>query len=78
VGRRRAEGSDLDRERESAEDRNPFRFIGDHDHLRRCGSDDFLAQQRRTTAFDQRQVRRNLVGAVHGEIKRRGFVEGRE
>ena len=65
----------LDRQREAAERGNPFGFIDDDDHARGGRGDDLLPQQRSPTALDQAEVRRDLVGAVDGEIELRRLVE---
>ncbi len=58
--------------------RHPFRFIGDHNHPRRGRGDDLLAQQRAAAALDQRQVGRDLVCAVDGQIELGRLVERRQ
>jgi len=65
----------LDRKREPAQRRHPFRFIHDDDHAGRGRGDDLLSQQRAPTALDQAEIRRDLVGAVDGEIELRRLVE---
>src|SRR3974390_2600672 len=73
--RTRADWCDFDRQRKPAEHVDTFAFVANHDHPRRRGRDDLLPQQRSAAAFYQREIRRDLVGAVDGEIERRRFVE---
>ena len=75
AGRRGAERRDFNRQRKAAEHRDPFRLVGDHDHLRRCRCHDLLAQQRPAAALDQSQIGRDLVGAIDREVEFRGLVE---
>ena len=58
--------------------RNAFRIVRNDDHLGRRGGDDLLAQQRAAAALYQCQVRRDLVGAVDGQIELRSLVERRQ
>ena len=66
----------LDRQRKAAEHRHPFGLVGNHHHAGGGRGDDLLAQQRPTAALDQRQVGRDLVGAVDGQVQLRGLVQG--
>src|SRR5258708_6840938 len=76
--RREPKRNDLDRQREAAESRDPFRIVGDHNHAIRRGSDDFFAQQRSAAALDQIERRVNLVRAINCEIEPVEFIEGRQ
>ena len=75
AGRRGAERRDLDRQRKAAKGRHPFDFVGDHDHSRGRRGNDLFAQQRAAAALDQGQIRRDLIGAVDGQIEFRRLVE---
>ena len=76
--RLQSERFDFDRQREAAEHRHPFRFIGNDDHARRCGRDDLLPQQRTAAALDEAEIGRDLVGAVHRQIKLGRLVQCRQ
>jgi phosphoglycolate phosphatase len=72
------ERHDLDWKGRMAEQRHPFAVIGNHHHAGGRGGDDFLAQQRAPSSFDEGEIGRDLVGAVDGEIEFRRLVEGGE
>ena len=55
-----------------------FEFIGNDDHARRRRRNDLLAQQRAAAALDEAEIRRDLVGAVYGQIELRRLVQGRQ
>ena len=75
-GRLQAETVDLDGQRKAAERLDELALVGDHDHARRRGRDDLLAQQRPAAALDEAEFRPDLVGAVDGEVEFGRFVEG--
>ena len=74
-GRGQSERHHLDRQREAAERRYPFRFIGNDDHARGSRGHDLFPQQRAAAALDQAQIGGDLVGAVDGQIEFRRLVE---
>ena len=69
------ERRDLHRQRETAEDGHAFALVGDDDHARRGRRHDLFAQEGAAAAFDQRQIGRDLVGAIHGDVELGQFVE---
>ena len=75
LGRAEAERHHFDRQRETAERRDPFGAVGDHHHAGGRRRDDLFPQQRPAPALDQGQVGRDLVGAVDGEIELGRLVE---
>jgi len=59
---------DFQGNRATAELRNAFGRIGDHQEMPRCPSQDFFTQQCATGAFDQAEIRGDLVSAVDGKV----------
>ncbi len=79
---RSRERNNFDRQRKFPEHGNQLAGIGDHDHLLRGCGNDFFAQQRAASAFDQIELRIDFVRAVdidvdHGMLVERGLAECR-
>src|ERR1035438_7173290 len=72
---RLGEGDDLDRKWELPEMRDLLAGIADEDESPRSGCDNFFAQQRAATAFDQIQLRIDFVGAINVDVELRVLIE---
>src|SRR5262249_50980243 len=75
TGRRKPERHHLDRQRKAAKHGHELAVVGDDDHAGGSGGHDLLAQQGAATALDEGEVRRDLVGAVDGQVERGRLVE---
>src|ERR1019366_8575774 len=72
---RTGEGNNLDRQRKLSENRYQLCRVSDHYHLLRSSSDDFFAQKRAASTFDQVQLGIDFIRAVDVDIDDGMLVE---
>jgi hypothetical protein len=75
---RKREGYDFDGNGETPEHRDLLAGVGDDDEHARGGGDNFFIEESATAAFDEIELRVELIGTVDGDVDLLDFVEVRE